>query len=309
METSPLASTDGPAIARERGRATVINTARSIGHAVPVPLLRAFVRYSYLPLRAAFFVSRPPSEPRPAIARTRKGFKMLVSTSNQLVDECIWWFGQWEPQITAVFERQLRQGDVCIDVGANIGYYSLLASRLVGKAGRVFAFEPGAAAAHILRLNVGLNRAHNVEVYRDAVSDSAGTMELHEHRSGQLGLIGPFEEGMVFSVPAVTLDEAVVVDPSRCRLLKVDVQGGELGVLHGANDLLKRAERICVVCEISHDGPEIFDLMAGHGFRPYHISWEYSSRELARLRTRVLPITPIDAPPAEETNILFTKDL
>lgn len=307
METSRVATADGTAMAEER-QATIVNAVRNVIRAFPLPLLRGFVRYSYLPLRAVLFLGRPQSEPRPAIVRTRVGFKMLVSTSNQVVDESIWWFGLWEPRITAIFEGALERQDVCIDVGANIGYHSLLASRLVGKEGRVFAFEPGAAAAHILALNIGLNRASNIEVSREAVSDSTGTIELREHVTGRLGLIGPYEEGQRFTVPSITLDEAIGdVDPMRMRLLKIDVQGGELGVLRGAPELLKKAERLFVVCEVSRDGAEIFDLMAEHGYHAYLIPDSYSTRALARIRRPQPSLTLVHAPPSKQADILFKR--
>lgn len=308
MGTTRVAPADGTAMTQRR-QATIVNTVRNVIRALPLPLLRGFVRYSYLPLRGVIFLGRPPSEPRPAIVRTRVGFKMLVSTSNQVVDESIWWFGQWEPKITAIFEGALEKRDVCIDVGANIGYHSLLASRLVGREGRVFAFEPGAAATHILALNIGLNRASNVEVSRDAVSDSTGTIELREHISGRLGLIGLYEEGLRFTVPSITLDEAIGdVDPMRVRLLKIDVQGGELGVLRGAPELLKKSERLFVVCEVSRDGAEIFDLMAEHGYRAYFLPDSYSTRALARVRRPQPSLTLLHAPPSKQADILFRRD-
>src|SRR4029450_8092682 len=88
------------------------------------------------------------------------GSRMIVNTDD-LIGRVLAIAGVWEPNVTAAFRRTLAPGDVCLDIGAHIGYYTLLAARLVGPEGHVHAFEPAPASFRRLRANRQLNRLHN----------------------------------------------------------------------------------------------------------------------------------------------------
>ncbi len=157
--------------------------------------------------------------------------------------------GSYEPQTTHIFNQVLKEGMVSVDVGAHIGYYTLLASSLVGKSGKVFAFEPEPQNFGALLGNITLNGFWNIRPYQKAIFSHAGKMPLY---------IGT-HSGMhsLFRVKDTT-EESVVVDmvsldgflgQKKVDLVKVDTQGAELGVLLGMQKLIKRSEGLKLIIE------------------------------------------------------------
>jgi FkbM family methyltransferase len=161
-----------------------------------------------------------------------------------------------EPQWKFV-ERSLRAGMVVVDIGANQGFYTLLASKCVGTRGRVYAFEPAPTERRKLERNLRLNGCANVVVEPLAVGASAGTAPFHAvagHQGSWSSLREPASDVTVpsrlISVTMITLDE-YVVDHNLMRLdmIKIDTEGGELDVLIGAQDAIRKHEPI-ILCEV-----------------------------------------------------------
>lgn len=155
-------------------------------------------------------------------------------------------------RITRQFVRLLRPGDHAIDVGANLGYFTLVAAHLVGPAGSVRAFEPSPTIFPRLQANVRLNPKLNVRVYQAAVTDRRGQVTFYSapaDRSGYSSLrhLGGDVAG-VATVAAVALDDLLAELPPT-RLVKIDVEGAEWLVLQGMRRLLKR-DRPYLICEI-----------------------------------------------------------
>lgn len=189
--------------------------------------------------------------------------------------------GAYEPPVQAVLAARLRPGDVFVDVGANVGFLSVLAGRLVGPAGRIVAFEPVPANARLARGNAALNRMAHVEVVEAAVADRAGraTLVLARHAGGAAlaGAARPPDECGELEVPVVTLDGWLAGNagrlPGPVRLLKVDVEGAELAVLRGGAGLL-RVGRPAVLLEVDAAGADeaesryadCRDFLAGLGY-------------------------------------------
>ena len=95
--------------------------------------------------------------------------------------------GVWEPAATAAFRSLLSPGDVCVDVGAHVGYYTLLASKLVGPAGHVFALEPAPSTFEALSSNLASNAVTNVTALRFAAGAAHGRAALYDPPSGNAG--------------------------------------------------------------------------------------------------------------------------
>jgi FkbM family methyltransferase len=152
--------------------------------------------------------------------------------------------GRLEPRTTALFERILRPGDNYVDVGAHVGYHALLAARLVGARGRIFAVEPQPYNCAKLLTNAELNGFSNIVVIAAAVGEAEGFVSLQSqarHDRSRLTLAGPGvnDGALTFVVPKITLlwlVGAYGVQP--VKLLKIDVEGFELEVLSGAGDAL-----------------------------------------------------------------------
>jgi FkbM family methyltransferase len=190
--------------------------------------------------------------------------------------------GLYEAPVQTAVAAELRAGDVVLDVGANIGFLTVLAARMVGPAGRVVAFEPVPGNAQLVRRNAALNRQAQVQVVQAAVSDQEGTATLVLARYvGGAALEGadrPPDACGELSVPVVTLDGWLAANagrlPGPVRLVKVDVEGAEAAVLRGADALL-RGQRPLVLLEVDAAAAAAAEakyeacraLLAGHGYR------------------------------------------
>lgn len=135
--------------------------------------------------------------------------------------------------------RYLRPGDTVLDVGANIGVYSLLAASLLGPAGRVLAFEPGPEAHRRLTENLQINQLDNVKVHACALGDRVGVVDFLSQCDTTNRIQTSVDAGKsVVSVPVARLDDMVEVD---CTMGKMDIEGAEPIALRGAERLLKEA--------------------------------------------------------------------
>lgn len=173
------------------------------------------------------------------------GLPMWVDTRDRVIATHLLGEGVWEPSETAAFLAHLREGMCVFDVGANIGYYTLLAARAVGSSGRVYAFEPEPHNFALLTRNVAENGFANVQLVNAAVSDRTGVMRLHldDANFGAHSL----EAGSVRTSSGRSVDvETVFLDRFADEalsfgagiLVKVDVQGAEALVVAGAQRLL-----------------------------------------------------------------------
>ena len=186
--------------------------------------------------------------------------------------------------------RILRAGMTVIDVGANQGFYSLLAARGVGPTGRVLAFEPVRSEFEKLQRNAAVNGYTNISAENRAVGAAEGETEFHvaEGGFGTFSSRKPLADDLralrqkVVKVGLTTLDAAAEkAGLARCDLVKIDVEGGELEVLRGAERLLARF-RPLVMCEIAdirtaawkYPAREIYLFLASRGYVWYEPSPE-----------------------------------
>jgi FkbM family methyltransferase len=176
--------------------------------------------------------------------------------------------GTYEREQTRLFGQLLRPGGTVLDVGANVGYYTLLASVLVGDAGKVHAFEPEPKNAEFLRRHLRINGRRNVTVQQAAVSDRAGTARFAfggGTGTGHLGETGELE------VRTLRLDDYCAEHGLAPAAIKIDVEGAEMSVLQGARETLARHRPVLF---LSTHGPEVhaaslaFLRGLGYGVRP-----------------------------------------
>jgi FkbM family methyltransferase len=153
-------------------------------------------------------------------------------------------------------ERFLRPGMVVLDIGAHHGYYTLLASRKVGPTGLVLAIEPSPRERKKLLLHLRINRCKNVQLESRALGDAEGTAELYLVRGSETGcnsLRAPnvAQDTERLSVPVERLDR-VLQDHGieRVDLIKLDVEGAELSILRGAQQLLSKSSRPVILTEV-----------------------------------------------------------
>ena len=163
----------------------------------------------------------------------------------------------WEPEETDVILRLLRQGDVFVDIGANIGYFTLLASDAVGNAGKVFAFEPDPKNFRLLQKNVETNRCKNVQLEPKAIMEACKPLTLHlskinfgDHRVYASNDDAVYNHGAQRSevqVEGITLDGYLPAG-SRVDFVKMDIQGAEYFAMQGMKRvLLENYDVLCVM--------------------------------------------------------------
>lgn len=196
--------------------------------------------------------------PRRTIAHDGRVFDVEFTESRERL---LFFWGRWTPPIEAVLRRRLTPGAVCIDVGANIGYFTTLASRLVGPTGRVIAFEPLPSSFRRCLVHVQLNHCSNVEVHQLALSDREGVTTLYEPQLGRgrdlctvrpVATQGTASGTIEHQVRTVRLDEFLdSVTASRVNFIKLDVEGAELLALHGMERLLGSCPDLEVLCEVT----------------------------------------------------------
>ena len=180
------------------------------------------------------------------VGRTKFGARMKLKLSDQL-QFYLYFFGVWEPAITSYVRAALKAGDTFIDVGANIGYYSLLASRTVGANGHVYAFEASPSIFTKLTDNLALNNTVNVSAQNVAVTDRAAKVSIfrENHNLGESTIIashasrlGAMREATVDGKTLIELVGPHVL--CSARLIKIDVEGAEWSVVRGFASLLPR---------------------------------------------------------------------
>jgi FkbM family methyltransferase len=157
-----------------------------------------------------------------------------------------------EPLTRRIFARLVKPGHVVIDVGANIGYFTLIAAARVGPHGKVHAVECSDETLAVLRQNVWQNQLQNVEVHPVAASSERGELKLNISAIG-LSWFSLHENwpkvpgsGSMATVPAVPLDEIV---HSRVDVAKIDAEGADLDVLKGMKRILSQNPRIVLIVE------------------------------------------------------------
>ncbi|MGH0029409.1 MAG: FkbM family methyltransferase [Myxococcota bacterium] len=184
--------------------------------------------------------------------------RMFLNPDDRTITPKILFDGVWEPKETHWFTRSVGPGDTVVDVGANVGYYTLLAARLVGDAGRVFAFEPDPVSFGVLERNVRLNGLSNVVLEQKAVSDAAGSIRLYiaPNNKGDHRIYQPEEAARreYVDVDAVALDDYLAGHPGPVDFVKIDTQGAEVAILEGMPRTLRENPDLRMVIEFWPSG-------------------------------------------------------
>jgi FkbM family methyltransferase len=163
--------------------------------------------------------------------------------------------GCYEPPVTRLLQRRLGRGGTMMDVGANWGYFTLLAAARVGHEGRVISLEPDPRHFDALEANVRLNGFTQVRSIPKAAgaTDGVATLAGYDDRAGNRGVsrLGPASDGQrSFRVECVRIDR---VTAGRVDVLKLDVEGGELDALEGMRDGLAAHRYRAVLLELHPD--------------------------------------------------------
>lgn len=176
-----------------------------------------------------------------------RGKKWIVGSSNH---GC--WLGSYEHAKQRLFEQFVRPGDIVYDIGAHTGFYTLLASVLVGSSGRVVAFEPFPRNLAYLRQHLAMNHVKNTVVMEGAVYDDEGEVRIVP---GLNSFEPHVDDKGTISVRAIKLDHLVFRDSVPApTVIKIDVEGAEHAVLRGGIRLLTEKRPLIF---LSTHGPQL----------------------------------------------------
>lgn len=206
---------------------------------------------------------------------------------------------------TRLFKKTVKEGNIVIDLGANIGYFTLLAANLVGKRGKVYAFEPEPKNYNYLLKNIRLNNYDNVLATQKAVSDKIGRTNLYicEHDTGH-HTINQYEgiknykpntdnKETFIEIDTVTLDDFLKNKEKAVDIIKMDIEGAEVLALSGTKEIIRQNQNIKMFIEFfpllikkMGSSPEEFirKLLEDYGFSVFVIGKDYDARNQELLR-------------------------
>jgi FkbM family methyltransferase len=207
------------------------------------------------------------SRPRTIVRGLAAGYRMYVSPAENLG----YLLGTYEPQLQAIIKEYVAAGDTVYDVGANVGYASLLLAKRVGPGGRVIAFEPVPRNIDAFRENVKINDLANVRLLEFAASDRRGEATIRvADNFAEASLVWHRNDpsAQELTIRTVAIDELVEAgDLAHPRFVKIDVEGAEGNVLRGMRRMLAAAKPILFV-ECSEAGRETaWNLLRELGYR------------------------------------------
>ncbi|MBA4320652.1 MAG: hypothetical protein C0412_19845 [Flavobacterium sp.] len=210
-----------------------------------------------------------------------------------------------EKATTDLFKKVVKEGNVVVDLGANVGYFTLLAARLVGEKGKVYAFEPEPKNYSYLVKNIKLNNYNNVQAFQKAVSDKNGKTQLYicdydsgHHTINQYGGVEKYSRGRLveeksIEIEAVTLDEFFKNREESIDVIKMDVEGAEALALAGMDNILRKNKKLKMFVEFfpllirkMGNSPEefIYKLLKDYQFSIYVIPEDYDAQKGEMIR-------------------------
>ena len=255
-----------------------------IRHGFLAPLFRRlflfdFFRKRYYGIHKRIFLPLGLFKGQSIIARYDKTLKLRLDL-DEWIQQHIYFFGIYDEKGINFLKKILKKGDVFIDIGANIGSYTVIAAKLVENSGEVHAFEPVSGIFDRLIFNIQLNLFENIIVNKNAVHENEEwlTLRLSDQRNLGMSSIFPHgsESGLKEKVKAVSLDEYIKGKKiKKADLIKIDIEGAELYALRGMKETLLNIKPV-VMMEIAQNvlensifcSDEIFSFMKDFGYMP-----------------------------------------
>jgi methyltransferase, FkbM family len=210
------------------------------------------------------------------------GFKVILDITKNVDHDFL--LSVFEKENFDLIQNIAQKDWTVIDVGANIGLYTLLFSKLIGPKGAVYSFEPSDEAFFRLQQNIKLNNLENVSVHKMGVAEKAGIKEFHitsDDAYNSLGITPMKEVIEIKNINIVTIDDFIKENNiKRVNILKIDTEGADYLVLKGAFSLLSDKNAPIVLCEFNNvvrDGYDfeldsIIKLLTSHSYQLYEIT-------------------------------------
>jgi FkbM family methyltransferase len=237
------------------------------------------------------------------------GFDLVLDTDDLAVSRSILGARNYEVHLRGFVERVLHPGMTVIDIGANIGFYTMLFASIVGQRGKVIAFEPNTENNRLILLSVEKNRFSHVRTFPVALGESPGAVFFSPHIGSNGGLMPSTGETLLDPnctvVPCLRLDQ--VID-ERLDFIKVDIEGGEYHALLGATKLIEKWHPI-ITTEFSMEMLPRVSGIAGGDFIRWLQGFGYASYVVARDMSGLKAIDDVDRFVAEWGDPVRIEDL
>lgn len=203
--------------------------------------------------------------------------KLYIDLADRIISSKLLQYGYWEKGLTDLVGRIIKPGMTAIDIGAHIGYYSVLFSQLVQPGGKVFSFEPEPYNFSLLKKNIEINKINNCIIENKAISDIDNKLKLYldpdnfgGHSATSRGNPNNFIE-----VEALPLDDYFKDKDTHVDFIKIDIEGGEYSALDGAKDIIRKNPDLIMVLELNPEQMNVSKISPGsflkkirsHGFQ------------------------------------------
>jgi FkbM family methyltransferase len=211
------------------------------------------------------------------------GLSIRVDIANRV--EGMMYFRRYEPDVLKLFAEVLSEGDVAVDIGANVGFTAAMMAKSVGKSGTIHCFEPGSVPfKRLARFADDANaNGYQIVTYNMGASHEKSTVQLNTSKSdnpGWLTMVPGLMSEASFShaetIEVNRVDELLIEANITPKLVKIDVEGAELGVIKGLTALFDKKILPTIICEVApnaypylgFDLDYLFDLMSKFGYVP-----------------------------------------
>lgn len=177
--------------------------------------------------------------------KVNKKYNMLLSL-DEYIQGHLFLFNSFEPQTEKIFRKFIKKGDIAFDIGANIGYMSLMMADCVGQNGFVFAFEPIQNNFKSLINNISLNKFNNIRYFKLAISNTNSIIKIYKPLDNNQGsysmIVDPAKSNQEYEeVQTTTLDDFVEQKKIEAvNFIKIDVEGAEYEVIQGMHKTISK---------------------------------------------------------------------
>lgn len=240
-----------------------------------------------------------------------QGHKMLLDSKDDLRLSI---HGVFEQHETELVKKEIKKGDIILDIGANIGYYTLIFAKSVGEEGKVFAFEPEPDNFALLKKNVEINDYKNVILVQKAISNKTGRTKLYlcEEGPGDHRIYDWLDGRQSIEIEVIRLDDYFKDYDGKIDFIKMDIQGAEGEAIQGMPNLLDKNKTVKIITEFAPlwlkrsgiEPEEYLKLLLKHDFKLYRINKE-KIKPVVNLRKLLEIYTPESE---NSTNLLCLRE-
>lgn len=209
-----------------------------------------------------------------------KGFNLFLNPDDETITDSLV-YGGYEEHELHLIKKLIKSGDVILDIGANIGLFTVNCALATGATGKVFSFEPEPINFSFLKKNIALNKVNNVVPFQMAVSSSDGecVFYVNPKNKGDHRMFGDKAHTSTITVPMTSIDSALKDLDVKVNIIKMDIQGAEMQALIGMKETLSAADSPCLLIEFwpyglkisGSDPSRLLALLESYGFKFYMI--------------------------------------